>query len=182
MLQKEVEHTPSAKMDAAAAFLASLEEPKLTSLADAGKKPPIEILPPGMPSLSGPISLGKKPAPAAQNTEQQQAKPLLLEGSSTAATPPSTAEPSTATTAPAVAEATPTTTTQPESGEPISADTPPVPSTSNSDQGNLDQAGPGESISESSTNKVEPSEASTQVPEIQETNVQATVPMADLSA
>jgi hypothetical protein len=37
MLQKEVDHAPSQKIDAASAFLASLEEPKLTSLAEAGK-------------------------------------------------------------------------------------------------------------------------------------------------
>ncbi|KAK1276991.1 hypothetical protein QJS04_geneDACA011030 [Acorus gramineus] len=60
MLQKELEHTPSVKTDAAAAFLASLEEPKLTSLAEAAKKPPIEILPPGMASLSAPPITIKK--------------------------------------------------------------------------------------------------------------------------
>ncbi|KAK6159700.1 hypothetical protein DH2020_003081 [Rehmannia glutinosa] len=53
-LQKELEHTPSTKMDAATAFLASLEESKITSLQDSAKKPPIEILPPGMASLYGP--------------------------------------------------------------------------------------------------------------------------------
>ncbi|KAL5989921.1 hypothetical protein ACLOJK_010816 [Asimina triloba] len=79
-LQKELEHTPSVKTDATAAFLASLEEPKLTSLAEAGKKPPIEILPPGMPSLSAPpITIQKKPNPAAQSSQQQPGKPLLLE-------------------------------------------------------------------------------------------------------
>ncbi|XP_021904755.1 LOW QUALITY PROTEIN: uncharacterized protein LOC110819751 [Carica papaya] len=96
MLQKEVEHTPSLKMDAAAAFLASLEEPKLTSLAEAGKKPPIEILPPGMSSLLASISVQKKP-PAAQSSQQQPNKPLPLEA------PPST--PATATPAPATTEA-----------------------------------------------------------------------------
>ncbi|ONK69912.1 uncharacterized protein A4U43_C05F28140 [Asparagus officinalis] len=54
MLQKELEPTSHAKTDAASAFLASLEEPKLTTLAEAGKKPPIEILPPGMASLTAP--------------------------------------------------------------------------------------------------------------------------------
>lgn len=86
MLQKEIEHTPSTKTDAAAAFLASLEEPKLTSLAEAGKKPPIEILPPGMLSLSAPISVQKKPVPAIQGSQQQPGKPLLLEAPPTTTT------------------------------------------------------------------------------------------------
>ncbi|KAK4785918.1 hypothetical protein SAY86_002607 [Trapa natans] len=80
-LQKEVEHIPSTKTDATAAILASLEEPKLTSLADAAKKPPIEILPPGMPSLSASLAMKKKP-PASQTPDQQQQqgnKPMLLE-------------------------------------------------------------------------------------------------------
>lgn len=90
VLQKELEHSPSVKTDAAAAFLASLEEPKLTSLAEAGKKPPIEILPPGMPSLSAtPITIDKKRGSTAQNN-QQPAKPLALEAPPTAATPVST--------------------------------------------------------------------------------------------
>lgn len=79
MLQKEMEHTSSEKTDATAAFFASLEEPKLTSLADAGKKPPIEILPPGMPTLSSSILGPKKPAPGAQGALQQPAKQLMLE-------------------------------------------------------------------------------------------------------
>ncbi|CAL9186178.1 unnamed protein product [Musa hybrid cultivar] len=70
MLQKELEHAPSVKTDAASAFLASLEDPKFTSLAEAGKKPPIEILPPGMASLSAPpITINKKP-PASAATSQ----------------------------------------------------------------------------------------------------------------
>lgn len=87
MLQKEVEHAPSTKTDAAAAFLASLEEPKLTSLAEAGKKPPIEILPPGMPSLSATMAMKKKPPPAAQNPQPDPAKPMQLEAPPTV-TPP----------------------------------------------------------------------------------------------
>ncbi|KAL0454544.1 UNVERIFIED_CONTAM: hypothetical protein Slati_0793600 [Sesamum latifolium] len=82
-LQKELEHTPATKMDAAAAFLASLEESKITSLQDAAKKPPIEILPPGMASLYGPNPgqlNPKKPVPALPNL-QQPGQPLLLEGS-----------------------------------------------------------------------------------------------------
>ncbi|RWW38525.1 hypothetical protein BHE74_00056234 [Ensete ventricosum] len=85
MLQKELDHTPVVKTDAAAAFLASLEEPKFTSLTKAGKKPPIEILPPGMASLSAPpITISKKPA--ATTTTSATA----LQGPSAAAqTPPS---------------------------------------------------------------------------------------------
>ena len=79
MLQKELAHTVSEKTDATAAFFASLEEPKLTSLADAGKKPAIEILPPGMPTLSSSILAPKKPTPGAQGALQQPAKQLLLE-------------------------------------------------------------------------------------------------------
>ncbi|CAL0311176.1 unnamed protein product [Lupinus luteus] len=91
MLQREIEPTPSQKTDATAAFLASLEEPKLTSLADAGKKPPIEILPPGMASLNAPpISIQKKPGSAALNS-QQPGKPLAIE-----APPPATAAPESA--------------------------------------------------------------------------------------
>lgn len=87
-LQKELEHTPSTKMDAAAAFLASLEESKITSLQDAAKKPPIEILPPGLASLYGPNPGQpgqKKPGLALPSSQQQPSKPLLLEAS--AATP-----------------------------------------------------------------------------------------------
>ncbi|KAK4339811.1 hypothetical protein RND71_041273 [Anisodus tanguticus] len=84
MLQKEMEHTPSTKTDAAAAFLASLEGPKLTSLADAAKKPPIEILPPGMASLYGPNPGQTKPLLGKQGLAQP-GKPLLLEGSKTTA-------------------------------------------------------------------------------------------------
>ncbi|XP_015169434.1 uncharacterized protein [Solanum tuberosum] len=84
MLQKEMEHTPSMKTDAAAAFLASLEGPKLTSLADAAKKPPIEILPPGMASLYGPNPGQAKPLLGKPGLPQP-GKPLLLEGSKTTA-------------------------------------------------------------------------------------------------
>ncbi|XP_019187422.1 PREDICTED: uncharacterized protein LOC109181908 [Ipomoea nil] len=87
-LQKEMEHILSTKTDAAAAFLASLEEPKLTSLADAAKKPPIEILPPGMSSLYGP-NPGQTKTPNKQGLLQKPDKPLLLEGSKT--TPPNAA-------------------------------------------------------------------------------------------
>ncbi|MQL83767.1 hypothetical protein Taro_016271 [Colocasia esculenta] len=96
VLQKEHEHAPSVKTDAAAAFLASLEEPKLTSLAEAGKKPPIEILPPGMPSLSAPPVTIKKPSvPPAQTTKQEQPsnQPLMLEAPPPAAPPEGTPSP-----------------------------------------------------------------------------------------
>ncbi|XP_058191748.1 uncharacterized protein LOC131308759 isoform X2 [Rhododendron vialii] len=100
MLQKEKEHGPSTKTDAASAFLASLEEPKLTSLADAAKKPPIEILPPGMASLYGPIPGQKKPpGPATPALLQQPGKPMLLEaapsaGPSATTPPPESGVPS----------------------------------------------------------------------------------------
>ncbi|XP_022856521.1 uncharacterized protein LOC111377627 isoform X2 [Olea europaea var. sylvestris] len=136
ILQKEMEHTPSTKMDAAAAFLASLEESKLTSLQDAAKKPPIEILPPGMASLYGPNpgqSNQKKPGPAMQNSLQQPGKQLLLEGSTTtlpnASTPPeSGAAPTAESGAPQNSESrTPPT---PESGAPPTSE--PVASTQDS--------------------------------------------------
>ncbi|KAI4310907.1 hypothetical protein MLD38_035851 [Melastoma candidum] len=91
-LQKEVDHTPSTKTDAAAAFLASLEEPKLTSLADAAKKPPIEVLPPGMPSLAASMAIKKKPPPASQNAQQQPEKPMLLEAAPAVTSTPEGAE------------------------------------------------------------------------------------------
>ncbi|KAG4396591.1 hypothetical protein AAZX31_19G209900 [Glycine max] len=115
-LQREVEPTPSQKTDAAAAFLASLEEPKLTSLADAGKKPPIEILPPGMPPLNGPISIQKKPASAAQNSQQPPGKILALE-----APPTTTAAPESATQHP---ESTPASGNDPPPSESTSDSTP----------------------------------------------------------
>ncbi|TYH57605.1 hypothetical protein ES332_D08G101000v1 [Gossypium tomentosum] len=118
VLQKEVEHTPSAKTDATAAFLASLEEPKLTSLSEAGKKPPIEILPPGMSALSASITVKKKPAPVTQ-TSQPQSKPLALEAPPTG--PASAAVPGTPIGAPPsdAPDATP--------GTPIGAATPDAP-------------------------------------------------------
>lgn len=106
MLQKEKEHGPSTKTDAASAFLASLEEPKLTSLADAAKKPPIEILPPGMASLYGPIPGQKKPpGPATPALLQQPGKPMLLEAAPSAG-PPATTPPPPETGAPSTSEST----------------------------------------------------------------------------
>ncbi|KAF7804999.1 transcription initiation factor TFIID subunit 5 [Senna tora] len=158
MLQRAVEPTKSHKTDATAAFLASLEEPKLTTLAEAGKKPPIEVLPPGMVSLSAPISIQKKPAPAAQNSQQQPAKPLALEApppptttsvpmnalkqsASTTTTPPTTA------TAPMKAlnqsESSPTlttTTTDPINDSEQSESTPTLPTTTTEPMNALNQS------------------------------------------
>nr|VDD28306.1 unnamed protein product [Brassica oleracea] len=78
-LQKEVEQVSSTKTDAASAFLASLEDPKLTSLSDASKKPPIEILPPGMSSIFASISAPKKPLPALKTPQPEPTKPLAIE-------------------------------------------------------------------------------------------------------
>ncbi|KAF3786636.1 hypothetical protein EJ110_NYTH25065 [Nymphaea thermarum] len=97
-LQKERENIPSYKSvqsDSAVSVLGALEEPVLTSLADAGKKPPIEILPPGMPSLPASITSKKPPPP---QIAQQPNKPLLLEAPSPApaadaAPPPENAAP-----------------------------------------------------------------------------------------
>lgn len=79
-LQQDLEHKLPTKMDAAAAFLASLEESKITSLQDSAKKPPIEILPPGMASLYGPNPGAKKPGLALHTSQQQVGNQLLLEG------------------------------------------------------------------------------------------------------
>lgn len=103
MLQKELESSPAAvKTDAAAAFLASLEEPKLTSLAEAGKKPPIEILPPGMTSLT--LSAQRNLVPLAKIP----AKPLPLEAppATTPTTIPSPATQDTAGSPPELNEST----------------------------------------------------------------------------
>ncbi|KAL8061360.1 hypothetical protein ABFX02_02G081700 [Erythranthe guttata] len=121
-LQKELEHTPSTKMDAASAFLASLEESKLTSLQDSAKKPPIEILPPGMASLYGPNpgqSGLKKPVLALQSSQPPPGKQLLIEGAPTTAPVnlPSTSEAGPTTTTPvnlpSTSEAGPTTAAPP---------------------------------------------------------------------
>ncbi|RID43718.1 hypothetical protein BRARA_I00563 [Brassica rapa] len=116
-LQKEVEQVSSTKTDAASAFLASLEDPKLTSLSDASKKPPIEILPPGMSSIFASISAPKKPLPTMKTPQpeptmaiEEPAKPLAIE-----APPPSSEEtPQT--------ESAPETATDPESAAPETAD------------------------------------------------------------
>ncbi|KAJ4900512.1 Transducin/WD40 repeat-like superfamily protein [Raphanus sativus] len=116
-LQKEVEQAPSSKTDAASAFLASLEDSKLTSLSDASKKPPIEILPPGMSSIFASISAPKKPLPTLKTQEttkplaiEEPAKPLAIEA------PPSSEQPQT--------ESTPETAADPESAAPETAAAP----------------------------------------------------------
>ncbi|KAG5394378.1 hypothetical protein IGI04_024341 [Brassica rapa subsp. trilocularis] len=113
-LQKEVEQAPSSKTDAASAFLASLEDPKLTSLSDASTKPPIEILPPGMSSIFASISAPKKPLPTLKPQEptkplavEEPAKPLAIEA------PPSSEQPQT--------ESAPETAAGPESAAPETA-------------------------------------------------------------
>ncbi|XP_057971360.1 uncharacterized protein LOC131160062 [Malania oleifera] len=155
MLQREIEQTPASKTDAAAAFLASLEESKLTSLGEAGKKPPIEILPPGMTSLSAFLSAPKKPTPATQSLQQQPGKPLLLE-----APPP-----------PAAASALPVS----ESSEPASESKTISPSPSDP---NL--VAPAESISATSVSRTPPQEVAPQgAADVMGMSVPATLPMTD---
>lgn len=193
MLQKEVDHAPSQKIDAASAFLASLEEPKLTSLAEAGKKPPIEILPPGMPSLSALITTQKKPTPGIQSSQQ---KPLQLEGPPTA-TPeavtvsaattatseaPENASAATTTTSAATENAPPSTT--PEAGSsplPSEASKPTVDdkAPTSSPGSNSDQIAPVESIPETIASDLA---LPPQIPDNQGASVSAstTLPMSDV--
>ncbi|XP_011019918.1 PREDICTED: uncharacterized protein LOC105122493 [Populus euphratica] len=193
MLQKEVDHAPSKKIDAASAFLASLEEPKLTSLAEAGKKPPIEILPPGMPSLSALITTQKKPTPGIQSSQQ---KPLQLEAPPTA-TPeavnvsaattatseaPENASAATTTTSAATENAPPSTT--PEAGSsplPSEASKPTVDdkAPTSSPGSNSDQIAPVESIPETIASDLA---LPPQIPDNQGATVPAntTLPMSDV--
>lgn len=193
MLQKEVDHAPSQKIDAASAFLASLEEPKLTSLAEAGKKPPIEILPPGMPSLSALITTQKKLTPGIQSSQQ---KPLQLEGPPTA-TPeavivsaattatseaPEDASAATTTTSAATENAPPSTT--PEAGSsplPSEASKPTVDdkAPTSSPGSNSDQIAPVESIPETIASDLA---LPPQIPDNQGASVPAstTLPISDV--
>ncbi|KAJ6992794.1 hypothetical protein NC653_016023 [Populus alba x Populus x berolinensis] len=193
MLQKEIDHAPSKKIDAASAFLASLEEPKLTSLTEAGKKPPIEILPPGMPSLSALITTQKKPTPGIQSSQQ---KPLQLEGPPTA-TPeavtvsaattatseaPENASAATTTTSAATENAPPSTT--PEAGSsplPSEASKPTVDdkAPTSSPGSNSDQIAPVEGIPETIASD---SALPPQIPDNQGASVPAstTLPMSDV--
>lgn len=199
MLQREIEPAKSQKLDAAAAFLASLEEPKLTSLAEAGKKPPIEILPPGMPSLSAPpISIQKKPASAAPNSQQPPGKPLALEAPPTTKTEPLSAPPSQqseSTPKPgsdqlpsqSTADSTPdsvTASSQPESGETVIDDKNEAPTSAPAS--NADQISSGENVQPAPISKPAPTpiltEAPPQVAVIQEANVPTTAPLGDFLA
>lgn len=193
MLQKEVDHTPSTKTDAASAFLASLEEPKLTSLGDAGKKPPIEIFPPGMTSLSMSISAQKKPAPANQSSQQQQGKQLLLEATPATTTPvsaplqsdstPGSAPPQSESTEASVSaalqsESTPAPTSTPlqsESSEPVPDNRAPGASSVSDPDSVLSEA----TVPETSTINSTLAEAPPQAPEILETSIPTTLPMSD---
>ncbi|KAG6728900.1 uncharacterized protein LOC122303981 isoform X1 [Carya illinoinensis] len=186
MLQKEVEHTSLAQTDAAAAFLASLEEPKLTSLGEAGKKPPIEILPPGMASLSVSTSLQKKPAPTNQSSQLQPGKQMLLEA------PPATAPVST----PLKSESTVKPVSVPLQSESISTSASPAlvselsslspisaslqsessePGSDNRTPGALLVSNP-DSVASGATSTTNSTlaEALPQIPEIQETNIPTT--------
>ncbi|CAA7023284.1 unnamed protein product [Microthlaspi erraticum] len=116
-LQKEVEQAPSSKTDAASAFLASLEDPKLTSLSDASKKPPIEILPPGMSSIFASITAApKKPLLTQKTPQQEPGKPLAIEEAAKplAIEAPPSSEPT-------QTESAPETTPVPESAAPETA-------------------------------------------------------------
>ena len=192
MLQKEVEHTPSTKTDAASAFLASLEEPKLTSLGEAGKKPPIEILPPGMTSLSVSISVQKKPAPPNQNSQQQPGKQLLLEAppatatvsaplqsDSTPVSAPSQSESTQASvSALPQSESTPAPVSSPlqsESSEPVLDNRAPAAASASGP----DSVGSGTSVPETSMSNSTLAGVPPQAPEIQQTSISATLPMSD---
>lgn len=193
MLQKEVDHAPSQKIDAASAFLASLEEPKLTSLAEAGKKPPIEILPPGMPSLSALITTQKKLTPGIQSSQQ---KPLQLEGPPTATPEAVTVSAATTATseAPENASAATTTTSAATENEPPSttpeAGSSPLPSEASkptvddkaptsSPGSNSEQIAPVESIPETIASDLA---LPPQIPDNQGASVPAstTLPMSDV--
>ncbi|KDP36340.1 hypothetical protein JCGZ_09760 [Jatropha curcas] len=190
MLQKEVEHGPSTKMDAAAAFLASLEEPKLTSLADAGEKPPIEILPPGMPSLSAFITGQKRPGPGTLGSQQQPSKPLQIEAAPVATTEPvSTSIPNT-TAATTPENAPPSSTPEVESAKlqtqagepPVSVgDNAPVPSSGS----NPDLVASGESIppvSTSDTTSTPTEVPPAQIPDTEGATVSRSMPLSDTLA
>ncbi|XP_054811756.1 uncharacterized protein LOC129312972 [Prosopis cineraria] len=196
MLQREIEPASSQKTDAAAAFLASLEDPKLTSLAEAGKKPPIEILPPGMMSLSAPISVQKKPTSAAQNSLQPPGKPLALEAPPTATAGPPSAPPpqeSESTSAP-VTDSAPSqlaldsqpdsvaAASQPESGE-TDVDKKEAPASAASANDAVQTAG-AETVQSTSTSSPAPTptEGPPKSAEAQEANVPPAVSVADFLA
>uniref|UniRef100_A0A5B7BZL9 Uncharacterized protein n=1 Tax=Davidia involucrata TaxID=16924 RepID=A0A5B7BZL9_DAVIN len=208
MLQKEIEHTPSTKTDAAAAFLASLEEPKLTSLAEAGKKPPIEVIPPGMASLYAPILVQKKPVPAKQGSQQQPGKPLQIEAppaatpasastsSELSALPPSesSAPPPSESSAPVSSESSAPHPSEsnapvpPESGGPVASESGgPVASESSeptSDNqtpiaSSMTASDPGENVPAASISSPAPTVAPHQPPAVQGMSIPAESPMID---
>ncbi|KAK9706978.1 hypothetical protein RND81_07G164800 [Saponaria officinalis] len=191
MLQSEIEHTRPTKTDATAAFLASLEDPKLPSLGDSAKKPSIEILPPGMSTLSLSISAPKKPAPAMKGSQQEPGKPLLLE-----APPPADAN---GATVPANGEAPPADSSDPNISTPVDPNQP-APMTDSSQPGEMSsqpvetpsQPGetsavtsqPGETLSEDSGTEKAPLPAdssSTDVPKTDESSQPVDVPAATIS-
>lgn len=187
MLQKEVEHGPSTKMDAAAAFLASLEEPKLTNLAEAGKKPPIEILPPGMPSLSAFITSQKKPGPSTQSSQQQPSKPLQLEAPPAANSEPATTSTPASTTATTPENAPPSSTPDVENAQPPSEaseaygsvnDKAPIPSSGS----NPDLVASAENIPPTSTIDTTSTAVPPQIPDNQGASIPSTMPMSDALA
>ncbi|WOK95751.1 hypothetical protein Cni_G04458 [Canna indica] len=138
MLQKELEHTPSVKTDAAAAFLASLEDPKFTSLADAAKKPPIEILPPGMASLSAPpITIKKKPPASA--TSSQSPSTTAQSPSTAAQNPPTSVQsPPTAVQSSPIPAQSPSTEAQSTTPIPVQSESTATQSTSDSQTTNTE--------------------------------------------
>ncbi|WCJ32547.1 Transducin/WD40 repeat-like superfamily protein [Euphorbia peplus] len=190
MLQKEVERTPSTKTDAAAAFLASLEEPKLTGLADAGKKPPIEILPPGMPSLSTLITSQKKPGPGAQTSQQPPSQPLQIEAPPTASSEPITAPSPSVTTSTSDTTATVAENVPPNS-TPGVEDAPPsseasVPQTTVEDKApiaasasNPELVASEENMPPTSAESTAVTDASSQISDSQGTNILSSMPMSD---
>ncbi|KAF2318308.1 hypothetical protein GH714_004796 [Hevea brasiliensis] len=187
MLQKGVEHSPSTKTDAAAAFLASLEEPKLTSLADAGKKPTLEILPPGMPSLSALVTGQKKPGPGTQSSQQQASKPLQLEAPPAVISEPATASITAPTTAIAPENAPSSSMVdveiappQSEAGEPHGSvdDKAPIPSSGS----NPDLVTSGENAAPTSTGNTESTEVTPQKLDSQGSHITGTVPLSDAFA
>ena len=188
MLQREVDPMPSQKTDATAAFLASLEEPKLTSLAEAGKKPPIEILPPGMMSLSAPISIQKKPVSAAQNLQAPPGKPLALEAPATTTVAPPTGQQQSDSTPPPVNDPNPPQATSDSTPAPEAAPPPPPESVeaiaddkavTSAPVSDADPTTNQETIEATATSNPAPAGVPPQASEVQETNVPTTVPLSD---
>ncbi|KAI4999444.1 hypothetical protein ZWY2020_004033 [Hordeum vulgare] len=176
MLQKELDHTPTVKTDAAAAFLASLEDPKLTSLGETEKKPPIEILPPGMPPLSAPPIIIKKaaakpglanasqtlnagpPAPAQSTDEVKPSEATAAPDNVEATAATSNAE---ATEAPGTAEATEASVPDPTSSSPDAAAAAPAPAPAADSSGT-------DALAVTPSDSTDDAPSSTKVPETQD--------------